>query len=69
MHRETIDFGQYDSPAPTTSYGTKRGRDGKEKESFRCSHPGCGQTYSRMEYLKRHQRKREYAVSGEEERC
>ncbi|KAK8845332.1 hypothetical protein IAR55_006045 [Kwoniella newhampshirensis] len=34
-----------------------RGKEGKEKESFGCPFPGCGQLYSRMEYLKRHQRK------------
>ncbi|ADV24752.1 C2H2 zinc finger protein Zas1A [Cryptococcus gattii E566] len=37
--------------------GRGRGKDGKEKETFACTFPGCGQTYSRMEYLKRHQRK------------
>ncbi|KAL7419960.1 hypothetical protein Q5752_004923 [Cryptotrichosporon argae] len=31
--------------------------DGREKETFGCPFPGCGQSYSRMEYLKRHQRK------------
>ncbi|BEJ11934.1 hypothetical protein CspHIS471_0203940 [Cutaneotrichosporon sp. HIS471] len=31
--------------------------DTKEKMTFGCAFPGCGQTYSRMEYLKRHQRK------------
>ncbi|ODN97010.1 hypothetical protein I350_07988 [Cryptococcus amylolentus CBS 6273] len=47
-------------PAPTTSTGGSgrgRNKDGKEKESFACTFPGCGQSYSRMEYLKRHQRK------------
>ncbi|WWD22281.1 hypothetical protein CI109_106772 [Kwoniella shandongensis] len=34
-----------------------RGKEGKEKETFGCPFPGCGQMYSRMEYLKRHQRK------------
>ncbi|WVF66257.1 hypothetical protein IAT40_000997 [Kwoniella sp. CBS 6097] len=37
--------------------GRGRGKDGKEKETFACPFPGCGQTYSRMEYMKRHQRK------------
>ncbi|OCF33207.1 hypothetical protein I316_05252 [Kwoniella heveanensis BCC8398] len=37
--------------------GRGRGKEGKEKETFACPHPGCGQTYSRMEYMKRHQRK------------
>ncbi|WRT63453.1 uncharacterized protein IL334_000358 [Kwoniella shivajii] len=40
-----------------TSAGRSRGKEGKEKETFACSFVGCGQTYSRMEYLKRHQRK------------
>lgn len=50
--------------------------NGKEKLTFACAFPGCGQvgvsvhqhartnvlqTYSRMEYLKRHQRKREWS--------
>ncbi|ORX34579.1 hypothetical protein BD324DRAFT_594403 [Kockovaella imperatae] len=34
-----------------------RAGNGKEKETFGCPYPGCGQSYSRMEYLKRHQRK------------
>ncbi|RXK37673.1 hypothetical protein M231_05085 [Tremella mesenterica] len=35
-----------------------RGREnGKEKETFGCPFPGCNQFYSRLEYLKRHQRK------------
>ena len=61
----------------------RRTKEGKEKETFGCSYPGCGQVsllspsplafrtrrdihaddlkvYSRMEYLKRHQRKREF---------
>ncbi|WVO17669.1 hypothetical protein L204_105366 [Cryptococcus depauperatus] len=45
------------SSITTSGGGRNRGRDGKEKESFACLFPGCGQTYSRMEYLKRHQRK------------
>ncbi|OCF59978.1 hypothetical protein L486_02651 [Kwoniella mangroviensis CBS 10435] len=40
-----------------TSSGRSRGKEGKEKETFACNFPGCGQNYSRMEYLKRHQRK------------
>lgn len=63
--QQPIDFDAYDTPAPSagnastgSTSGTKRGRDGKEKESFKCPHPGCGQAYSRMEYMKRHQRKR-----------
>ncbi|WVQ76431.1 hypothetical protein IAR50_006098 [Cryptococcus sp. DSM 104548] len=48
-------------PAPlvpsTGGSGRGRNKDGKEKETFACTYPGCGQSYSRMEYLKRHQRK------------
>ncbi|WVW81575.1 hypothetical protein I302_103570 [Kwoniella bestiolae CBS 10118] len=40
-----------------TSSGRSRGKEGKGKETFACTFPGCGQNYSRMEYLKRHQRK------------
>ncbi|WWC85585.1 uncharacterized protein L201_000449 [Kwoniella dendrophila CBS 6074] len=40
-----------------SSSGRSRGKEGKEKETFACTYAGCGQVYSRMEYLKRHQRK------------
>ncbi|WVQ81012.1 hypothetical protein IAT38_003119 [Cryptococcus sp. DSM 104549] len=50
--------------SPTMAMGTPseggrsgRGKEGREKETFMCQFPGCGQAYSRMEYLKRHQRK------------
>ncbi|CAK9786262.1 hypothetical protein CC85DRAFT_308173 [Cutaneotrichosporon oleaginosum] len=45
--RRTPQVGPDGSPLPDT----------KEKMTFGCAFPGCGQTYSRMEYLKRHQRK------------
>lgn len=31
----------------------------KDKETYPCPFPGCGQSYSRREYLRRHHRKRE----------
>ncbi|ORY31969.1 hypothetical protein BCR39DRAFT_524873 [Naematelia encephala] len=46
------------SPEELGGGGGRRGKDGgKDKETFGCPYPGCGQSYSRMEYLKRHQRK------------
>lgn len=41
-----------------------KSRGNKDKETYACAFPGCGQSYSRMEYLKRHQRKRECGLCG-----
>ena len=74
-------MGHPDGPSEPTK---RRSKEGKEKETFRCAFPGCGQvrelscfagenadsdqTYSRMEYLKRHQRKRGPILSPGEAR-